>query len=297
MSAVEETLAREAEDRPRAAGAAAAAGVATIVGNLLFLGALRDYPGEEDGFVSVTESIGSRINGTAPDERSMLAAQLAERQDNAAALWASAILTSLAVVLAMYALVYVFHATKARAAETSRIPWFAAMIGLAAYPVGHVISEAAVLLGDEAQNAEDARDVFGSGAVLLGETLEFFGTFAVGLAFVLVSLHAMRVGLLTRFMGILGIIVGVLAVVQLDVPQLIRAIWLVLLGALIAGRVRGRPPAWETGRAQPWPSQQQIREQRLAAAGGPELDEPGDEATAEAEPGAEPVRRKRKKRR
>jgi hypothetical protein len=103
----------------------------------------------------------------------------------------------------------------------------------------------------------------------------------------------MRVGLLTRFMGILGIIVGVLAVVQLDVPQLIRALWLVFLGAVLAGRVRNRPPAWETGRAQPWPSQQQVREARQQAALGTNV--PPSEPDAPV--GSAPARRKRKKRR
>jgi len=167
------------------------------------------------------------------------------------------------------------------------------MFALVLFPLGHLISEGAILLAGDAGRAEEARDAFGGGAVLLGETLEFFGTFATGLAFVLVSLNAMRVGLLTRFMGILGIIVGVLAVVQLDVPQLIRALWLVFLGALLAGRLRTRPPAWETGRAQPWPSQQQIREARQQATLGTNV--PPSEPDAPV--AAEPVRRKRKKRR
>ena len=299
MSEVEETLAREAEERPRAAAAALAGGILTILGSLLLLLALRDYPSEDDGFISVTESIGSRLNGQTPDERSLLAAQLTERQDTALAGWASALFTSLAVVLAMYALLFLYRATKARAPETTRVPWFAAMIALVAYPIGHMLSEGAVLLGDEVDPnapgaADQAKDVFGSGVVLLGETLEFFGTFALGLAFVLVALNAMRVGLLTRFMGILGIIVGVLAVVQLDLPQLIRTFWLVALGLMIAGRLRQRPPAWETGRQQPWPSQQQLREQRMAS---PEPEPVAEEPATEPATTAAPVKRKRKKRR
>ena len=301
MSTVEETLAWEAEQRPRAASAAVLGGISTILGSLLFLTALRDYPSEDDGFISITESLSARLAGQAPDERSLLAAQLAERHDNALALWTSAILTSLAVALAMAALLYVYRATKARAPETTGRPaQLAAMVAMVLYPIGHVISEAAVLLADEADRAEEARDAFGSGAVLVGETLEFFGTFATGLAFVLVSLNAMRVGLLTRFMGILGIIVGALAVVQLDVPQLIRALWLVFLGAVLAGRLRDRPPAWETGRAQPWPSQQQVREARQQAALGTNVPPSEPDAPVSADAAGEspaPARRKRKKRR
>ena len=114
-------------------------------------------------------------------------------------------------------------------------------------------------------------------------------------------MNAMRVGLLTRFMGILGVIVGALAVFQLDAPQVVRGIWLVFLGLLVAGRYPGgTPPAWETGRAEPWPSQQELRERRDALRAEHEPDEP--EPTPEKQPG-EPgyvpgvARQKRKKRR
>jgi hypothetical protein len=215
------------------------------------------------------------------------------------------VLQAIAVVLTIYALLYLFRATKARAPEaTTNVARIAALIAVVTFPIGAVISDAPLLLADTPANAEEARDVAGNGVRLFGEMLQFFGTFALGLAFVLVALNAMRVGLLTRFMGILGIIVGLLVVIQLDAPQLIRSLWLVLLGALIAGRT-ARPPAWETGRAQPWPSQQQIREARQQAVAGSnvppsEPDAPVGEAEA-AEAAAEdrptPVKRKRKKRR
>ena len=87
---------------------------------------------------------------------------------------------------------------------------------------------------------------------------------ALGFAFVLICLNAMRVGLLTRFMGILGIIVGVLFVIPIGAPvPVVEAFWLVALGYLIGGRwPRGVPPAWITGEAVPWPSQQELREAR-----------------------------------
>ena len=49
----------------------------------------------------------------------------------------------------------------------------------------------------------------------LGGALAQGGTLCLALSFVLVSLNAMRAGLLSRFMGILGIIVGVLLVLPL----------------------------------------------------------------------------------
>ena len=89
---------------------------------------------------------------------------------------------------------------------------------------------------------------------------------AVGI--VLVSLNAMRAGLLTRFMGALGIVAGVFQVraVRL-VAAMVQTFWLGGLALLLAGRrPGGDPPAWRTGRAEPWPTAQQAAEQRKAQA-------------------------------
>jgi hypothetical protein len=168
---------------------------------------------------------------------------------------------------------------------------------------GHCVDagrEGATWLGIAAVDggpAEEVRDVEREPFAGVGQLFEQLGVFGIALAFVLVSMHAMRVGLLTRFMGILGIIVGALMILPLDEPQLIRTFWLVSLGLLIAGRGRKRPPAWATGRAQPWPSQQQIREQRLAAAGhAPAPEAVPDEPAPAADATAAPAKRKRKKR-
>jgi hypothetical protein len=107
----------------------------------------------------------------------------------------------------------------------------------------------------------------------------------------------MRSGLLSRFMGVLGIIVGVLLVLPL-VPGgqvFIQAFWVFALGLLFVGRwPGGRGPAWETVEAIPWPSAAQVRDAAL-------LEERAAEATEEAEaekPEEEqPVKRKRKKKR
>ncbi len=69
----------------------------------------------------------------------------------------------------------------------------------------------------------------------------------------IVSLNAMRVGLLTKLFGYIGIVAGALLVlVPLPVVQIF---WLGGLGFLFLGRwPGGDPPAWRTGKAEPWPS-------------------------------------------
>ena len=110
------------------------------------------------------------------------------------------------------------------------------------------------------------------------------------MAFALVALNAMRVGLLTRFQGVLGMIVGATLILPLDQFGLIRSAWLVLVGLLILSIwPRQRPPAWETAEAVPWPSQQQIREEREAARREREGDA-ASERRGDAEPRAADAR-------
>jgi hypothetical protein len=49
----------------------------------------------------------------------------------------------------------------------------------------------------------------------------------------------------------------------------VQGFWLVALAYLISGRwPTGVPPSWRSGRAEPWPSAQELREQRIRASGG-----------------------------
>jgi hypothetical protein len=125
------------------------------------------------------------------------------------------------------------------------------------------------------------------------------GALAIAAAFVMVSTYAGRAGLLSRFMTIIGAIIGGLTVFgtlvgagSLGGP--IVLFWGIALGMLFLNRwPGGRGPAWETGEADPWPSAQD----RAALA----QQEAGEEEE-EVDPEPEPVRagnprasRKRKK--
>jgi hypothetical protein len=81
----------------------------------------------------------------------------------------------------------------------------------------------------------------------------------------------------------------------------VQVYWLGALAALLLGRLpSGVPPAWERGEAVPWPSTQELREQRIRDAearrgGAPGDSEPEDAAAGVPSPAT--ARRKRKKRR
>ena len=104
----------------------------------------------------------------------------------------------------------------------------------------------------------------------------------------------------------LGIIVGVLFVIPLGTLQVVQPFWLLTLTALFLGRwPNGVPPAWQTGKAEPWPTQQELREERdkakaaqLKAAGKAEPEAEPEPAAAAASTGpAHPSSKKRKRKR
>ncbi len=78
------------------------------------------------------------------------------------------------------------------------------------------------------------------------------GRLGLAVALVYTCLFAMRTGLLSRFWGSLGMALGVAALLLLVQFTLIFFIY---LGLLLLGWVPGgRPPAWASGEAIPWPT-------------------------------------------
>ncbi|MBS1879294.1 MAG: hypothetical protein JST31_07265 [Actinobacteria bacterium] len=141
--------------------------------------------------------------------------------------------------------------------------------------------------------------------------------FAVALLYT--CLYAMRVGLLTRFWGSLGMALGVASLIL--APEF-SLIFFIYLGLLALGRLPGgRPPAWAAGEAVPWPTPGEKAAQELQpedpsaevveapelpagrdeggdegkAGDGPSGGEPGDGSGGSGGPGEGP-RRKRKRR-
>ena len=65
-------------------------------------------------------------------------------------------------------------------------------------------------------------------------------------------LYAMRVGLLSRFWGSLGMALGVASLIL--APEF-ALIFFIYFGLLAVGKLPGgRPPAWDAGEAIPWPT-------------------------------------------
>jgi hypothetical protein len=117
------------------------------------------------------------------------------------------------------------------------------------------------------------------------------GRLGLAIALLYTCLYAMRVGLLTRFWGSLGMALGVAALL-LRVE--FTMIWFIYFGLLLVGRLPGgRPPAWAAGEAIPWPTPGEKAAESLEGTepiDAPEQLPPGDNGSAGGE------RRKRKQR-
>jgi len=154
------------------------------------------------------------------------------------------------------------------------------------------------------QTYAEANALLTKASLVIPQIANDFGLLLIAVGYVMVSLNAMRVGLLTRFLGYLGIIAGVLTIIPLVPIPIVAAYWLLALAYLFSGRwPSGVPPAWSTGRAEPWPKAQRgerpAREPLFGRARGKPAPEPAPEpvgAPAAGSTRSTTPKRKRKRR-
>jgi Domain of unknown function (DUF4386) len=285
MAAVDEQLAQEARRAPLAVIGACLGAALPMIGGIAVVGTLNDQPKNTPG-------------------------RLIYIHDHSSKFLLFSILLGLGALALIFPLRHLYEATKARKPELPRVARWCAIFGPIAYGIVQIGLQVVLVaksssFADPAKGNQtyvEAKHVFESSGVRFFQFLGLAGQLALGFAFVMICLNAMRVGLLTRFMGIVGVIVGVLFVVPLfPGPPVIQSFWLLALAVLFSGRwPRGVPPAWTTGEAVPWPTQQELREQRGEGSLDPQ---PAPAAPAPAAAGPGPGRasasrkRKRKKRR
>lgn len=221
-----------------------------------------------------------------------------------------------------FTLWFLFDCTRARAEKVAR---YIGVLALIAGPlagigiVGYVISyglAAQQFVSHGAQTYPQAHHLMSAPALSAFQIADYLGELLLAVSFVLISLNAMRVGLLTRFLGYLGIIGGVLTLFVITPIPIVQFYWLAAVAYLLSGRwPSGVPPAWRTGKVEPWPSSQEIREQqaraRAARGGKPALSRDpvpapagaggggreGQKSTSKAGAGRTSAKRKRKRRR
>jgi MFS family permease len=269
----EEILAEEAAGRQRAGFAALGAALLTILGVILTTIGQPSSSQFDDKIVTVVDAMGRAANGQ-PIPPGRISAYAVEVGQHPAVPILGAVLYGLGSLAIFFAIAYLFRATRARRPGMPQIALILAAVGSVGFGIGRAVAEIARYLGahsfvdavDKTNSA--ASDALSPTATLVGQLIWETSALALGFGIAIISLNAMRVGLLTRFMGVLGVIVGVAVapILPIDQQGIIRVFWLAALGMLFLGRLpSGTPKAWTTGEAEPWPSQQQLREQRAAA--------------------------------
>jgi hypothetical protein len=298
--AAEDHLAWEARQRTSAAAAAAVAAVGIFVGTVWRGLTLSDLPR-----TGITETLTRAAEpGPIGTMQSARVATLEYYDDRAVSVLLSSVLVGIGYLALGWALTYLAFAIRARRPEFPRVLLYLPLIGgvlqalstiLAAFGTNTAINN----FLDGPRTVDAAIDITASGLTVFASVLGLPGALALALAIVFVALNAMRTGLLTRFMGVLGIITGVLQILPFGGPlPVVQCFWLVMLAVLFAGYwPGGAPPAWRTGNAEPWPSSAEIRQQRARAAAerrGETL-EP-EPVPAGPSPSASARKRKRKRR-
>ena len=174
-----------------------------------------------------------------------------------------------------WTLAYLFNAARAREPKTK--PSFMGHVAIAAGVIAAVAGVASAAASGKAaddfvshgnQTWPEASAILHRAWVVAPEIAVYLGALLIAVSLVLVSLSAMRVGLLPRFMGYLGIIAGVLTIIPLVPIPIVEAYWLVALAYLLSGRwPSGMPPAWTSGLAVPWPASQRASRSQGAGRG------------------------------
>ena len=194
-------------------------------------------------------------------------------------------LNGLAVLAMGGVLVYLYYATRARRPELQKAALVLAIAGPILYMIVlialnivriDIANDFAALGPDEqtnqaAKRLEDESILPDVGLIGLAPSLAF------GFSFVLISLGAMRAGLLSRFMGILGIIVGVLYVIPLlgGGPPIVTIFWTAALAVLFLDRwpkaaALPGPPARRSPGPRRWIRPRRARPPRAATTPEPE---------------------------
>ncbi len=204
-------------------------------------------------------------------------------QDHRGAELISSILQAIGVGLLALPLAFLFRAAKGRSEQMRgqligvvvAAPLFLAVLAIlsglttlhaasdfVSSEVPHLIAKGVKLNSDRAD--EIAKETIDD-APLRGLAAGFglAGQLGFVAAMVYTCLYAMRVGLLTRFWGSLGMALGAVSFLFFQFALL----WFIYLGILLLRR-DSQPPAWSTGEPTPWPT-------------------PGDKAAADLSPPAE----------
>ena len=233
---------------------------------------------------AVLPFIGSMLQSSGGSAPNNMLAQILRYENKSTAIIAGSALIAVGIAAKAVPLIFLQYATISRGGRIPRLLPRITIIAAIAYAIGSMCVAIVLTTGvhklvtESGMTFDQVRNMNKDAAVLAASGVATIGMFALTFAFVMASLNAMRVGLLNKFMGNMGMFAAALPLLSAFPPiaplaasaPLLQAVWLIALAALIFGRWPGGPPiAWQDGEAHPWPT---AAEARAEAAGRRESD-------------------------
>ena len=266
-------VARESEFRSRLAVPAFAGGFLYFISSIIVTTTLNAAP-----TVGLVQGIEPALRGEANPAISPRAPEVKYISSHALALIAGSTIKALSLGALVLVLLLLVEATRFRRPET----WSAARplvliggVALAVVTLLHQIVSAIQAhnfsVGHDLTNASVEHALTQGTLNVASQYLDLLAALALTAGMIGVAVNAIRVGLVTRWMGVLGIFSAVLIFVPIGgaTLEIIPAFWLIAMGILYMGRwPNGDPPAWEAGESRPWPTNAERRAEREQQAGG-----------------------------
>jgi hypothetical protein len=302
-------IASESARRARLAVPSFAGGLLYLLGSIVIASTLSGAP-----TVGVLQGLEPALSGVAHPPVSPRAAEVRYISHHAFALIAGSVLAAIALVALTLVLLLLLDAARFRRPETwaaARPLVLAGGLAVALVSVVHQIVSAIQThnfsVGHDFSNHAVDQVLTKGTANLVIDYVALLAGLALAAGMIATMINVLRVGLLPRWVAILGMITAVLLFLPIGGAQLevIPAFWMVATGILLMGRwPSGDPPAWASGEARPWPTPAERRAERDGGGtAAPHNAKPATQAalsSAAAEParppaGAGPRRRRRKR--
>jgi hypothetical protein len=264
-SEIKERVAWETERRTRLAIPAFAGGFLYLLSGIITSSTLNGAP-----TVGILQGLKPALSGIADPATSPRAPEVKFISAHAGQLIAGSFIAAVAIGALTLVLLLLVNATRFRRPETwgpARMLILGGGVALAVISVAHQVVTALethkfAVGHDFSNHAVDTALTKGT-ANLAIDYLDLVAGLSVAVGMIVVMVNAMRVGLITRWMGVVGILSGILIFLPIGgaTLEVVPSFWLVAMGILYAGKwPNGQPPAWESGEARPWPSRAQARE-------------------------------------
>ncbi len=272
---IRQQVAHESERRNRLAVPAFAGGVLYLLSSIIVSSTLKGQP-----TVGLLQGLAPALSGQTSTPVSPRAPEVRFISHHAFPLIAGSTLAAISIVALTLILLTLLDATRCRRPETfaaARPLVLAGGIAFALVSVGHQVATSIethnFAVGHDFSDHAVERVLTTGPTNTVLDYVDLLAGLALAAGMITVMVNALRVGLLPRWMGILGIFSAVLIFLPIGGEfEIVPAFWLVMVGILFVGRwPGGDPPAWPSGEARPWPSRAQMQEARRGGEGQPAL--------------------------